>query len=874
MQAEELNKSVESTPMMMQYLEIKAAHKDCLLLFRMGDFYELFNDDAKVAAPILEIALTKRGKAGGEDIPMCGIPYHSADIYIQKLIKANHKVAICEQLESPEEAKKRGYKAIVKRDVVRIITPGTLTEDNLLDGKSSNYLAAIVVSKDQIAIAYTDISTTDFQVIGINFDKLASYLQSINPSEIIIADSLAINDQIKVILSDLKAKVVTFIDSFFDAKKTQNKLQENFNLHSTEGLISNLQPHHIAACGALLEYLSITQKQEKFLLKFPRLANANKSMVIDKITQSNLELFSSKGENNFSLLKNIDCTLTNSGGRLLREFLSFPSATLSIINQRLAHVEVFLNDINLLNDVRDHLKSTPDLERSIAKIAIKRGSPRDLYNVKDALEVARKISEILANSTHDSLQNIAKILAQNTSILRILDECLVDREIYLNQNDFIKRDYDLELAELYHFRDNSESLLEHLKNEYKQKTGVLNLKIEYNNVLGYYIEVTKSQASKVSSSEFVHRQTMINNVRFVTEKLKDIESKILGISRGIEVLENKLFQDISSKIVQAHISLIETAKAISYIDVISSFAKLAKDRKFCKPSMDDSNDLIIKGGRHPVVERSLEASSGENFIANDCCLNLEQKSWLITGPNMSGKSTFLRQNALIAILAHIGSFVPATSAKIGIIDRVFSRIGAGDDIAKGHSTFLVEMIETAIILNQATQNSLIILDEIGRGTSTYDGMAIAWSCLEYIHTKLKSRTLFSTHYHELTELSKGLANLKCYTVQVKEWKDKVIFMHTVIQGVADRSYGINVAAIAGVPKSVIDRSKEILKKLHDENNNSKNFIHGEQLELAECTATNVEIKEDRLRSKLAEINPDNMSPKEALDMLYELKKEI
>jgi len=801
------------TPMMKQYLENKEKHPDCLLFFRMGDFYELFHEDAVRAAPILEITLTRRGKSEGQDIPMCGIPHHSVDIYIKKIIKAGHKVAICDQLESPEEAKKRGYNSIVTRGVTRVITQGTLTEDNLLQGKTFNYLAALVIKGRDVAIAYAELSTMDFCILPTTLDGLANDLARINPAEILIADDLLVKKEIQQELVDYKVRVVPFTAHFFNSQKCARKLKDNFALHAIDSL-GELSEAQIASAGALLDYLCITQKKERIALKFPRLIKCDDYVVIDKNTLRNLEIFTSIGEHGRSLFQIIDNTKTNAGGRLLKKFLSFPSKNIDTINARLRFVDQFIAKKTLMEEVTELLKGMPDLERSVARLAIERGSPRDLYYVRQALEKAKALAEVFIRSENTQLKGLSAKLIKGQEIFDLLNSSLVNYDVYTNQGDFIVRKYNTELAGLYDFRDNSVEILENLKEEYAGKTGIKNLKLEFNNMLGYYLEVTKSNVSKIQSEEFIHRQTMVNGVRYVTEKLKEVEERILGTKTQIELLVKKLFLEIVQNIVARRTELIEIANTVAFIDVINSFAKLALEQNYCRPLLDTSCDIEIKDGRHPVVEYSLSKGGSERFISNDCDLVGGQRAWLITGPNMSGKSTFLRQNALIAILSHIGSYVPASSAKIGLMDRIFTRIGAEDDLARGRSTFLVEMIETATILNQATERSLIILDEIGRGTSTYDGIAIAWSCLEYIHDNKKSRTLFSTHYHELVELSTNLNNLKCYTVSVKEWQDKVIFMRKLVPGVASKSYGINVAEIAGLPRDVINRAKEVLKTLH------------------------------------------------------------
>ncbi|MCH9753885.1 MAG: DNA mismatch repair protein MutS [Alphaproteobacteria bacterium] len=855
--------AAKSTPMMKQYFEIKEAHSDCLLLFRMGDFYELFFEDAITASPLLGVVLTRRGKAESQDIPMCGIPHHSSNNYIRKLISNGHKVAICDQLETPQEAKNRGAK-VVKREVVRIITPGTITEDNLLEDKKSNYLLSLTLIKNQFAISYVDISTLEFFTLSIDNNDIQSYIAGIDPSEIIISDSLLLNKNIEALKIQFKSKIVTFADSFFELNKTKQKVLKNFNLHNQSSLneLSNAQ---ISSCGSLIEYISITQNKECVTLNFPKIINNSDYMIIDRSAQNSLELLYSKNNPNYSLFKVIDRTITNHGSRLLKQYIAFPSVKIDTINNRLLLVQSLLENSDIRNQIRDILKVTPDLERSLSKLAIGRGSPNDLYTIYQSLLSAHQLADSIEN-----LQNIKSTrsfdsLVHNFSIKALLEDSLMPRDMYLNQNDFINHSYNHELSELYNFRDNAKTLLENLKNEYKQKTGIPSLKIEYNNVIGYYIEITKSHLDKIISEEFVHKQTMINCSRFVTEKLKTLENRILSVNEEIAALESSIFNEISTRIVSEHTKLIETAKTIAFLDVIHSFASIASENNYCKPQITEDTCFDIQNGRHPVVENAL-LKSNEHFVPNNCNLEHNQRVWLITGPNMAGKSTFLRQNAIISVLAHMGSYVPAKSAKIGIIDRIFSRIGTGDDLAQGQSTFLVEMIETATILNQATESSLIILDEIGRGTSTYDGMAIAFSCLKHIHNKVKARTLFSTHYHEMIDLSKKLESIACHTVKVKEWENEIIFMHKLEKGVANKSYGINVAELAGIPDVVINSAKSVLHSLNTSNPNN-NILEEKNLSLFDHKK-----EENKIELEIKNLNIDELTPKQALDVLYRLKE--
>lgn len=850
------------TPMMRQYFSIKEEYKDCLLLFRIGDFYELFFEDAVTAAPVLGVVLTRRGKtASNQDIEMCGIPHHSCNIYIKKLIDRGHKVAICDQLETPEEAKKRGSQVVVKRDVVRVITPGTMTEDNLLDGKKANYLMSIVVMGKELSLAYIDISTLEFSVITIDWPDLQNYMNMVNPSEIILSDGLFFDARLKEIKENFKDKIVTFADSFFEPKKNHKKLLNNFGLVS-QASISEFNNSQISCCGSILEYISLTQKKDTLTLSFPKLLHNKDYMIIDRSSQLNLEILSAKNENGVSLFSVIDRTLTNQGSRLLKQYLAFPLIKSGIIKKRLEFTSLLIKQSSLHNQIKALLKHTPDLERSISKLSIGRGSPNDLYIILQTLINAEELASILQATSEPILEKIISQLKHNKITRTLLENLLIPRDIYLNQNDFINHSYNSELAQLYSFRASVRNFLESLKDEYKQKTGINNLKIEYNNILGYYIEITKSHLDKITSAEFIHKQTMINCSRFVTEKLKELETKILTVNEKISNLESEIFNSTAAAISAEHGSLLQISKTLAFLDVISSFATIAVEKNYCEPVIEDSNAFDIKDGRHPVVEHVLSKKSGDGFIPNNCNLTAQDNIWIITGPNMAGKSTFLRQNAIIAILAHIGCYVPASSARVGIIDRIFTRIGSGDDLSQGHSTFLVEMIETANILNQATKSSLIILDEIGRGTSTYDGLAIAFSCLEQIHHYIKCRTLFSTHYHEIIDLAQNLDNISCHTIKIKEWEEKIVFMHKVVEGVANKSYGINVAELAGIPKIVIKRSKEILDTLTTAQTSFPIESNPRVSNLQELESLKI----------IRDADIDNMTPREALELLYKIKK--
>ncbi len=860
------------TPMMQQYLNIKAMHQNYLLFYRMGDFYELFFDDAVVAADILNITLTKRGKHQGDDIPMCGVPSHAYEHYLEKLIKAGFKVAICEQMESPEEAKKRGYKEVVKREVVRIITPGTIFEESLLEPKQTNYLCSIASVDGIIAIAWIDITTLEFNITTTSSFSLPSELARLSPSEIILPEKLFQGERMKQILQNYNKNISVRANNIFDYTRSENRLKQFFNLTTLEGL-DNYNKAEVVSAGALLEYIEHTQKTCLPRVNRPKRINSNHFMLIDPATRRNLEIEKDiKGQKKNSLLSVIDKTLTSLGGRLLSIQLSSPMCDKESINRRLDNVECFVAQSSLRNKIRELLKAFPDVERVISRIFAKRAGPRDLGIIRDGLDIALIIAEVLTFSSEFLSEEIKQNLNHLGNFGNLLEKLKAALKIELPFNvkdgDFIRQGYHPKLDELREIKHNANNSIVALKEKYQRQTGIPTLKITYNNILGYFIDITPSNSKKVPEDLFIHRQTLGNSIRYTTEELKQLESDITLCEERLSGLEEELFSELINLAVSYsdHITLL--AQVIAMIDVSSSLALIAVEMDYVRPVIEDSRNFEIIEGRHPVVERHLKSK----FISNHCTLNEEQSLWLITGPNMAGKSTFLRQNALISILAQIGSFVPAKAARIGIVDKLFSRIGAGDDISRGQSTFLVEMIETASILNNATQNSLVILDELGRGTSTYDGLSIAWAVIENIHNTIKCRTLFATHYHELTELEQHLNNFRCYTMKVSEWGNKVIFMHEVIPGRANRSYGIHAAEIAGVPLSVIERANTILAEL--ELKNSKDKVLSSPISIASTSTIDKNKNSLEVESKLKEINVDSLTPREALDILYELKNMV
>ncbi|WP_341808411.1 DNA mismatch repair protein MutS [Wolbachia endosymbiont (group E) of Neria commutata] len=794
-----------NTPAMEQYLSLKAQYKDHLLFYRMGDFYELFFEDAIQAAKLLNIVLTKRGNSNGQEIPMCGVPAHSSESYLHKLIDLGFKVAVCDQLETADEAKKRGYKSIVKRDVVRIVTPGTIIEESLLEDKSNNYLASIVEKDDEYAIGWLELSTGKFFHTVTNLNTLDSDLLRISPRELLISEKLTENEKIRSILKNYKISVTQHAQSFFEYSKSHRTLCEFYKIREL-GVIGNFSKVEIMACGALLEYVRATQRGSVPRLELPKTYKQQNFMLIDASARRNLELFSTQsGEKKGSLISVIDHTVTAPGGRLLKQMLASPLVCQRAINLRLSTVEFFVNNYESRRKIREILSNIPDIERSLSRLMLERGSPKDINLLKiglgKILELFEFLSQLKLNEGELSL--IQKNLGDHKNLFELLSNAVFDNNVCnIKEGGFINPKYDSELSELSYILNNSNKLINKFRESYRDLTGIAALKILHNNILGYYVEVSANH--KVTSDIFIHRQSLANSFRYTTAELKELENKILTARDAAISLEIRIFGELCSKIAEKSEKIAIAANALAKLDIRTAFAELAVQNNYVKPSIDDSKEFNICSGRHPVVE------ANNKFIANS--INLSGIH-LITGPNMAGKSTFLRQNALIAILAHMGSFVPAESAHIGVIDKVFSRVGATDNIAAGHSTFMVEMIETATIVNHATDRSLVILDEIGRGTGVYDGLSIAQAVIEHIHNVSKCRAIFATHYHELTKVSEYLENVKCFCVKIKEWNGEVIFLHEVIEGIADESYGIHVAKLAGFPDSVLNRASEVFEEL-------------------------------------------------------------
>jgi len=869
-----------STKMIQQYLDIKFANFDCLLLFRMGDFYEMFFDDAFIASQILGIALTKRGKNGDDDIAMCGFPYHALENYLNKLIEENYKVAICDQLETPEEAKKReGYKAVVTRDIIRIITPGTITEESLISASQPHYLASLAIVKNRASICYVDVSTAEIAVIDILCSEILNELSRLKPKEILLSENFRGEQLASNIQNQLHLRISYQVDSFFATKKCQKIILDFYKIRDTKS-IGEISKCQISSIGSVLEYLSLTQKQNIPILPLPKIINYHNFMTIDSATRRNLEITSNLlGETKGSLLSAINQTVTKVGGRLLYNFLSSPLIDINEINYRQNITDFFYSNTKIVENIKKLLKNTGDLERCLARIMMNRGTGRDLLSIKHTLDAALQIKSEFINhyglNLPDYIENLIKPLSGDDELYSLIDRAIrEDAPNNTNEGGIINLHYHPKVGELYNLINNGKSYVEKLKNLYRQETGIETLKISHNNVLGLFIEITPRHNEKMVDGKFIHRQTTANSVRYTNHELQKLESDMVNSKSLVVALELELYTKICQQVVEKAVFLRLVANSLSNLDVFCNFAYIASEYNYVKPILTNDLNFEIIGGRHPVVEQSL-SNIQKSFVHNNCTLSQNNRIWLITGPNMSGKSTFLRQNALIAILAQIGSFVPATIAKIGIVDKIFSRVGAGDDLQSGQSTFMVEMLETSAILAQSTNNSLVILDEVGRGTSTYDGVSIAWSVLEYIHDTLKCRCLFATHYHELTSMSNFLPSLKNYTVVIEELGNEILFLHSIISGSADKSYGIHVANLAGLPKSVIKRANDILIKLEKTSKSKgKNILNAESNNLSlfdspqEITKV---VNPNKIEQELNKIDPDQLSPKQALEMIYKLK---
>ena len=871
------------TPMMAQYLDLKSGYADALLFYRMGDFYEMFFDDAVAAAEALDIALTKRGKHEGRDIPMCGVPVHAAEGYLLTLIRKGFRVAVCEQMESPTEAKKRGYKSVVKRDVVRLVTPGTLTEESLLEARRHNYLTTFAEVRDASALAWVDISTGAFHVMPLTPLRLGPELARLTPSELVVSE--AKEADLRGLVSEFGIALTPLAPSAFDSTSAEKRICGLFGIATLEAF-GTFTRAEVSAMGALIEYLEITQKGKLPLLRPPQKESEARSVQIDAATRRNLELTHSlNGGRAGSLLAIMDRTATAGGARLLERRISSPSRILETISNRLDGVTFCFENIRLTQDIRASLRKVPDLDRALSRLSLDRGGPRDLAALRNGLIEAAHLADALKqHELPGLLSDAVSGLNGHDDLINLLEDALVaEPPLLARDGGFIAPKYEANLDEARKLRDEGRSVIAQMQQQFVTDTGISTLKIKHNNVLGYFIETTATHAEKMLSAPlsetFIHRQTTANQVRFTTVALSEMETKILNAGNCALEIEKRLYEGLRTAILENAPDIGVTAYGLAEIDLSAALADLALAESWTKPKVDDSRAFTISGGRHPVVERALAQQSGDPFIANDCDLSADADAaniWLLTGPNMAGKSTFLRQNALIALMAQMGSYVPAAAAHIGLISQLFSRVGASDDLARGRSTFMVEMVETAAILNQADDRALVILDEIGRGTATYDGLSIAWATLEHLHDVNRSRALFATHYHEMTALSGKLDGVDNATVTVKEWEGEVIFLHEVRKGAADRSYGVQVAQLAGLPDAVIARARVVLEALEkgerEGGATQKTLIDDLPLFSVNPAPASQSVKKSLVEEQLKGILPDELTPREALDVLYKLKE--
>ena len=866
------------TPMMAQFIEIKAANPDCLLFYRMGDFYELFFDDAEIAARALGIALTKRGQHEGRDVPMAGVPVHAADDYLQKLIRLGHRVAVCEQTEDPAQARKRGSKAIVRRDVVRLVTPGTITEEKLLEPGRANALAAVArvrTGEDTAdwAIATVDISTGAFVVTRTSRADVLTDLARLAPAEVVVPDTMLGDEWTLAVETALVGHPGS------DAARPGERLRTHFGVSTLDGFGAFTRAE-LAAAALVLAYVKKTQLEATPRLSPPAREDRDGVLHIDAATRANLELTKTlSGERTGSLLWAIDRTVSPGGARCLAARLASPLTDPAAIAMRLDAVGSLLHETGTRETLRTILKGLADMPRALSRLHLDRGGPRDLRAIQGGLAASMKLRTTIAsaNVSEELEREREAMQAMPPGLAEHLAEALADDlPLLARDGGFTRKGFRADLDEARALSADTRKVVAGLQSKYVEQTGCKGCRIKHNNVLGYFIEVPSGQAEALQADRdtFIHRQTMANAMRFSTTELAELESKIADASGRALAIETEVFAALRADVLKHADRIAAVADAAARVDVAAAFAQLAEEQGYCRPEVDASHAFEIVAGRHPVVEPMLRRAAEPPFVANDARIGTEAEGliWLLTGPNMGGKSTFLRQNALIALMAQTGSFVPAGSARIGVLDRLFSRVGAADDLARGRSTFMVEMVETAAILNQATDRSLVILDELGRGTSTFDGLSIAWGTIEHLHEVNRSRTLFATHYHELTTLAAKLPRASNVTMKVREWEGDVVFLHEVVPGTADRSYGIQVAKLAGLPDAVLTRARDVLAQLEDTAARNPAQTLVDDLPLF-SQAPAEPAKTDGLRAALEGVNPDELTPREAHELVYRLKRE-
>jgi len=874
------------TPMMRQYWSIKHRHPNDLLFYRMGEFYELFFADAERASEALGITLTTRGKHLGEDIPMCGVPIHSSETYVLELIRKGHRVAICEQTEDPEEARRRGSRSVVRREVVRVITPGTLTEDSLLQPGRNNYLAAWSEVRETAALARIDLSTGEFRVAQCPRASLVTMVSRIGPSEILLPDRLCDDRELAARLRDAGVHLTPLGPGSFDSVSAVRRLQKLFRIETLDSY-GQFTRAELSVMGALADYVELTQRGAEALLRPPTREQDEDILQIDSATRRNLELTATfDGKSEGCLLAAINRTMTSAGARLLESRIASPSTRIEEIERRQDAVAWLAGAPERTRSIRKLLRGVPDLERAVSRLALDRGSPKDLGALRTGLTVAASlIGELGDGETPAELRDTKAALAGNDEFCATLKAALADSlPPATADGNFVRAGYRDRLDRARALRDEGQAEVHALQERYRQTTGVASLRIRHNQVLGWFVEVRSRVARHLDAAPhgrlFTRRQSVADAERYATDELADLERRITGAGAEAQEIELTVFSELRTLTLASAAAVLGAARAIAALDVAACQAGLAIDDGWVRPEMSEDLRFEIAGGRHPVVEQALRASGGSEFVPNDCDLSAQGESatplWIVTGPNMAGKSTFLRQNALITVLAQAGAFVPAKRARIGIVDRLFSRVGAADDLARGRSTFMVEMVETAAILNQARERSFVILDEIGRGTATYDGLSIAWAVLEHLRVVNRSRTLFATHYHELTELSEKLPGVRNATVRVQEWEGDLVFLHEVVAGVADRSYGVQVARLAGIPNTVIRRAAELLQTLEDGGGRSLAGREG-PASLFDSPPPEYWLRSQGsdmapLKARLKELDPDAMTPLEAIQAIYELRQ--
>ena len=863
-----------TTPMMAQYLEIKARYPGAILFYRMGDFFEMFFADAVAASEALDIALTKRGTHQGQPIQMCGVPFHASEGYLLTLIRKGFRVAIAEQMEDPAEARKRGSKSVVRRDVVRLVTPGTLTEEALLEARRNNYLCAIAEVREDMAVAWADISTGELRVMPSSLLRIGPDLARLSPREVLVADTQS--GSLAVLVAEYGAAVTPLARGSFDSASAEKRLCALFQVGTLEAF-GSFGRAEVAAMGALVDYLDLTQRGKLPLLQTPQREVIGGAMLIDAATRRNLEISQGlSGGRDGSLLAAMDRTVTSGGARLLERRLASPSVDLPLIRSRLAAVRHLTEDHPLREALRGDLRQVPDIDRALSRLALDRGGPRDLAATRNGLTQAASLVSRLGDLP-PLLAEARQSLAGHQDLVALLDQALVaEPPLFARDGGFIAAGFDADLDLTRQLRDEGRGVIAGMQAEFIEATGISSLKIKHNNVLGYFIETTDTHAARMLapplSERFIHRQTTANQVRFTTVALSNLETRILNAGNRVLEIEKQHFETLRQAVLRQAGAIGAAARGLAELDLAAGLADLAVLDNWVEPQVEDSRAFVVTGGRHPVVERALKRQGGGAFVANDCALSQggTPAIWLLTGPNMAGKSTFLRQNALIALLAQMGSYVPATAARIGLISQLFSRVGAADDLARGRSTFMVEMVETAAILNQADDRALVILDEIGRGTATYDGLSIAWATLEHLHDVNRCRALFATHYHEMTALAGKLRGVDNATVTVKEWDGDVIFLHEVRKGAADRSYGVQVARLAGLPPAVIERAKVVLKAL-EAGERQKAVIDDLPLFRAAPAVPPPKARASAVEDRLKTVLPDDLTAKEALALVYELR---